>query len=218
MSVGLLLPAVQKVREAAGRSQSQNNLKQLALGMLNYQPVNGGRFPAAAICDKNGRPLLSWRVAILPYIEQEHLYKQFKLDEPWDGPNNKRLLAQMPLVYRVPSEGLQASDTTHYKVFVGNGAAFDKTRGYSIQDFTDGMSNTILIIEAPAMPVPWTMPDDIDFNPNKPMKGLLGIPASGGCSVALADGSLRLVKPQVSENTLKAAITRNGRDALGPDW
>jgi hypothetical protein len=218
MSVGLFLPAFQKVREAAGRVQSQNNLRQLALGMLNYQAANNGRFPSSAICDKTGKPLLSWRVAILPYIEQEHLYKQFKLDEPWDGPNNKRLLSQMPLVYRVPSEGTQASDTTHYQVFVGNGAAFDKTRGSTIRDFTDGMSNTILIVEAPTLPVPWTKPDDIDFNPNKPIKGGLGIPGGGGCSVAMADGSVRWVKPQVSENTLKAAITRNGRDALGPDW
>src|SRR5438132_8532158 len=85
--IGLLLPAVQKVREAAGRAQSQNNLKQIALAVHNYHDVYG-HFPQD-ITDKNGKPILSWRVAILPFIEQDNVYKMFKLDEPWDSENNK---------------------------------------------------------------------------------------------------------------------------------
>lgn len=223
ISMGLLLPAVQKVREAADRAQSHNNLKQIALAMQNYQAVNGGLFPAAAICDKNGKPLLSWRVAILPYIEQEHLYKQFKLDEPWDSPNNKRLLAQMPSIYKLPDDNTSTSDVTPYQVFVGNGAAFDKKRGHSVRDFPDGMSNTILIIEAPAHSVQWTKPDDIDFHPNIPIRRPIGTgewihPGNSGFSVAMADGSVHWVRPEFSESTVKAAITRNGGEALGPDW
>src|SRR5207302_1956982 len=100
-SAALLLPAVQKVRMAAGRTRSANNLKQMALATINYADAFG-RAPAAAICDKNGKPLLSWRVAILPFIEQDNLYKQFHLDEPWDSDHNKKLLARMPNVYALP--------------------------------------------------------------------------------------------------------------------
>src|SRR5262245_50271856 len=92
-----------------------------------YCEYNGRRFPAAAICGKDGRPLLSWRVQILPYLEEEKLYKQFKLDEPWDSQHNLALLPQMPTVYRSPSEAEVQADpgNTFYQVFVGPGAAFE---------------------------------------------------------------------------------------------
>lgn len=215
----LLLPAVQRVREAAHRAASQNKLRQIAFAMHNYRDTNRGLFPAAAICDEHGKPLLSWRVAILPYIEQENLYNQFKLDEPWDGPHNKLLAERLVQTYMLPGDDKTKTPLyyTHYQVFVGKGAAFDKTRGHSIQDFRDGLSNTILIVVADKA-VPWTKPEDVDFDPNKPMLPLMGRHFRGGFNVALADGSVRLVAAQISENTLKAAITRNGGDALGPDW
>lgn len=216
--IGLLLPAVQKVREAASRAESQNNLRQLALGLLNYQSANMGQLPAAAICDKNGKPLLSWRVAILPYIEQEGRYKQFKLDEAWDGPHNIKLLADYVKVYMCLGDPNTPPDHTHYQVFVGNGAAFDRTRGHSFpQDFRDGISNTILIVEAEKA-VPWTKPEDLDFDPNRPMLPLMSRRHYGGFNVALADGSVRFVLSNLSEKTFNAAITRKGNDSLGSDW
>jgi hypothetical protein len=213
----LLLPAVQKVREAAARAQSQNNLKQMIIGMHNYNDVNH-HLPAAAICDRNGKPLLSWRVAILPYVEQQQLYKQFKLDEPWDSPNNIKLLARMPKIYQLPGDDQTPPDSTHYQVFVGNGAAFEKTRGYSIpMDFPDGTSNTILIVET-AQAVPWTKPDDIAFDPNKPIKPLLSTYFKSGCQAALADGQVKVLSNSISEFTLKTAIMRNDGGVPGPDW
>src|SRR5262249_30142494 len=92
------LGAKLKVQGAASRTRSANNLKQIGLAMHNYHDVNGA-FPPAAVCDKTGKPMLSWRVLILPYIEQDALYKEFKLDEPWDSEHNKKLLAKMPKVY-----------------------------------------------------------------------------------------------------------------------
>jgi len=148
VGIGILVPAVQKIREAAVRAESMNNLKQIALAMHAYHDANHGRFPAAAICDKNGKPLLSWRVAILPYIGQEPLYRQFKLDEPWDSPHNIQLLGHLVKTYRSPGDMVTPPDHTHYQVFVGNGAAFDKTRRYGMPDFRDGLSNTVLIVEA----------------------------------------------------------------------
>ena len=97
-----LLPAVQSSREAARRAQCVNNLKQIALAMHNYHSANNA-FPQTRDLDEKGKPLLSWRVAILPYIEQQELYNKFKLDEPWDSPHNKALLKEMPPIYRCPS-------------------------------------------------------------------------------------------------------------------
>ena len=102
-TVSLFLPAVRSAREAARRSQCVNNLKQIGLGFHNYHSSNDC-LPAAAITDKDGRPLLSWRVAMLPYIESSPLYSKFHLDEPWDSPHNLSLLEPTPLVYACPSD------------------------------------------------------------------------------------------------------------------
>ena len=118
--VALLLPAVQSAREAARRAQCVNNLKQIGLAMHNYQSANNA-FPRPAITDKDGKPLLSWRVAILPYIEQQELYNKFKLDEPWDSPHNKALIKEMPPIYVCPSRANVEPGTTTYRVFVGQG-------------------------------------------------------------------------------------------------
>lgn len=210
----LLLPAVQKTREAAARVQSQNNLKQLAIAMHNYHDVHG-HLPAAAICDKNGRPLLSWRVALLPYLEQQNLYAQFKLDEPWNGPHNLKLLGQMPRVYQLPSEQKPGTDQTHYQVFVGNGAIFETNRGLGLMDIPDGTSNTILIVEA-NQAVPWTKPEDLPYNPNGPLPPL-GAAFAWGFNTAFADGSVHFIPKDTPEQTLRPLITRNdGMEAPFP--
>lgn len=218
----ILVPAVQKVREAAERAQSQNNLHQITLALMNYNDTYQS-LPPPGISDPQ-KPrfaadnlLLSWRVSILPFIGEVGLYNQFKRDEPWDSPHNIRLLSQMPKVYECPNVPTQPGYTI-YQVFVGNRAAFTNGRPARMPiDFPDGLSNTILVAEA-AQPVPWTKPEDIAFDPNRPIKPLLSSHYRGGCLVALADGSVRHLSPGISENTLKAAITRNGRDAPGPDW
>jgi hypothetical protein len=213
----LLVPGVQKVRDAAGRAQSQNNLKQMGLAMHNYHATYN-RLPSAGVGDPTkpaeaGKPLLSWRVAILPFIEQQLLYQQFKLDEPWDSPNNIKLLERMPKIYMLPGDNLTPSGHTHYQVFVGNGAAFEKTRGLRIADFTDGTSNTILVVEA-AQAVPWTKPEDILFDPGNPIVPLLSTHFRSGYNVLLGDGSVRILPPSTPESTFKAAITRNANDVV----
>jgi hypothetical protein len=118
-----------EMRKAADRARAANNLKQLALAMINYNDTFGA-LPAAAIYGKDGKPLLSWRVAILPFIEQDHLFKQFHLDEPWDSPHNKKLLARMPPTYAPVLGKAKEGDSTYFQVFVGPEAAFpEKMRG-----------------------------------------------------------------------------------------
>ena len=113
---------------------------------------------------KQGKPLLSWRVAILPYIEQQTLYQKFKLDEPWDSAHNKALLKEMPLAYACPSRADSESFATPYQVFTGNGTMFEDGRGMKRAEITDGWPNTILVAEA-EVTVPWTKPDDLRFDP-----------------------------------------------------
>src|SRR5439155_1388856 len=120
-------------------------------------------FPAAAVYDKDGKAILSWRVLILPYIEQDRLYRKFRLNEPWDSPHNKKLLEMMPKTYAAPNAKGDPPYTTHYQVFVGPGAGFEGKRGLRIGDFTDGTSNTILVAEA-ARAVPWTKPEDLPYD------------------------------------------------------
>ncbi len=216
VGVGLLLPAVQKVREASMRMQDQNNLKQIALACFNYESAYG-TFPPYAIYSKDGRrPLLSWRVAILPYIEQDHLYKQFKLDEPWDSEHNKKLIAQMPPTYMIPTERNRPAgepERTYYRVFVGGGALFDRgPRGPRLADITDGTSNTLMVVEA-AEGVPWTKPEELTYDPMKPLPKLGGH-FPGGFNAAFADGSVRFFSTAVVEQTLRALITRAGGEVI----
>ena len=214
IAVGLLLPAVQKVRAAAARATAQNNLKQLALAVFNYESAYG-TLPPAAICDKAGKPLLSWRVAVLPYIEQDQLYKQFKLDEPWDSDANKKLIPLMPKVYADPRAVTPRPGETYYKVFTGKDALFDVAKGRKIAGVIDGLSNT-LMIAAGGDPVVWTQPDDMPFDPAKPLPNLFQ--PFPDLLVAMADGSVRVLRPTVKPATLKALVTAAGGEVVDPDW
>jgi prepilin-type processing-associated H-X9-DG protein len=219
--IALLLPAVQAAREAARRSQCVNNMKQMGLAFHNFHDANGG-FPASAIVDKDGKPLLSWRVAILPFIEQQELYNKFKLDEPWDSPNNKALIAQMPNIYACPSSTVPPGQgLTTYKVFNGPGALLDEAQPTGINQITDGTSNTILVVESSSDPVPWTKPEDLPFaiaaQPQAP--GALGIGSKhpGGFNALMADGSVKFIKLTVNRFVLQALITKAGGEVIAAD-
>jgi hypothetical protein len=148
-----------------------NKLKQLGLALASYTDAHG-RLPANAILGKDGKALLSWRVAILPYLDMqfEELYKEFKLDEPWDGPHNKTLLARMPHFFASPSIKPKDPGMTFYQVFVG-GAAFDGIEGRKAGENT--LSNTVLIVEG-GEAVPWTKPQDLMYESGKPLPKLGG--------------------------------------------
>lgn len=137
-------------------------MKQLALALINYHNTHG-RFPPAAVCSAEGKPLYSWRVAILPLIEKEDLYQRFNLDEPWDSPHNVQLLSEMPGTYAPPPHKRSKVPAYHTvcKVFVGKGAAFEGREGLRMSDFVDGTSNTILVAEA-GDPVPWSKPEELE--------------------------------------------------------
>ena len=183
-----------------------NHLKQIALAMHNYNSVFGA-FPAAAICDKKtGKPLLSWRVSILPFIEQEALYKQFKMDEPWDSEHNLKLAKNMPKIYFHPKANKPGDNKTHYRIFYGKGAAFELNKPTQIINITDGLSNTLMAVEAEE-PVVWTNPNDLAFDPTKALPKMLSI--DGKFSAAYCDGSVRTFKMPIDQEILKLLIQKN---------
>jgi hypothetical protein len=212
--VALLLPAVQAAREAARRNQSMNNLKHMVLGLLNYHDTKG-TFPAHASYNAEGQPLLSWRVHILPFMEENALYQQFHLDEPWDSEHNKQLIAQMPEVFKCPGLALEPGKT-NYLAVVGEQCTFNGTKdGLRLQNITDGTSKTIAIVEADAAEaVEWTKPDDFEFNAENPNAGL-GNLRPGGWNAAFCDGSVRFISNTVDLGILKALFTANGGEAIG---
>jgi hypothetical protein len=211
--VGMLLPAVSKAREAAQRASSTNNLKMIGLAMHNYDATYNG-FPPVAISDKKtGKPLLSWRVALLPYLDEDNLYRQFKLDEPWDSDHNMKLAAKMPKVYSHPIKNKSGDTKTHYRVFFGNGAFFDMNKPKKLRDITDGTSNTVLTVEAEE-PVFWTKPEELPFDPKKDLPKLLTI--NGRITLGFGDGSVRSISANIKPETLKLLIQSNDGNPIPP--
>ena len=210
--IALLLPAVQAAREAARRSQCTNNLKQLGLGLQNHHDVYK-TFPPSAIGDKDGKPLLSWRVAILPFLGEKNLYDRFHKDEPWDSEHNRTLIAQMPAYYRNPSSSA-GPGLSDYLAITGPGLLFDGTKGKSFSSITDGTSNTILVVEAdPSRAVTWTKPEDLKFDAEQPLAGL-GNAHPGGFLVGMVDGSVQFISKTIAPNTFKALLTIAGGESV----
>jgi hypothetical protein len=199
----------QKSERPVRNWQSVNRLKQLTLAMHNYHTVHG-KFPAAAVFDKDGKPLLSWRVLLLPFLEEGKLFKEFHLDEPWDSEHNKKLLERTPKVYEVDSAGLKPGET-RCVVFTGKGTVFEGTTGISIPEIVDGTSHTLMIVES-GRPVPWTKPEDLVYDPAKPLPEL-GLQASG-FNGAFCDAKVRWLKLPMPEKELRALITRNGHEPV----
>lgn len=191
-------------RDAEIKAKDVDNLKKLGRAMYAYEK-KWKAFPSAAICDAVGKPLLSWRVAILPYIEQEELYKKFKLDEPWNSKHNRKLIPLMPELYKCPISPRTKAGETHYRVFFGNGAAFVLNRPVRLRDFEDRVS-TILIVET-ADSVLWTKAEEILYDQNRPLPRFLSVPG-GGFHAVFADGSPHRISPTVDETMLRRLIMR----------
>ena len=218
--LALLLPAVQAAREAARRAQCSNNLKQIALAMHNYHDVNGC-FPPAYFADEDGKPMHSWRVLLLPYLEQQALYNQYNFDEPWDSPANQRIASTIVPVYRCPSDPNPASPQTSYVMIVGPGTISDGTESTSLQDIADGSSNTLMVIEATGTGIGWTDPRDLDatkitFEVNEPTGGEIESQHPGGAQCALCDGSVRFLSEFTDPEEVRAMTTIAGGEAVDP--
>ncbi len=203
------------------RTESLTNLKMIGLAVHFFHDVNK-RLPAVGSSDAAAKPLLSWRVAILPYVEQENLYKEFDQSKPWDDPHNMKLIAKMPKIYTVP--GVTAKEgLTHYRALMGFATPLEpqKGAGYlgknNLVSLVDGTTNVILAFEAKE-PTIWTKPDDLPFDADGALPKFGVAPA--GFNVVMCDGSAFFVNAKVAENVLRPYLTyANGirREPLNTD-
>jgi hypothetical protein len=223
VGVALLLPAVQSARAAAAQSQASNNLKQQLLALHNFHDTYR-RFPAAYSVDEDGKPLLSWRVHILPFIEQQVLYEQFHLDEPWDSEHNKKLIAKMPKTYAAPGSKAAEGKTNYLAAGGKHGVIIAPTGrgarsaadGTGMASILDGTSNTIALVEATDnLAVEWTKPVEWVPNDKEPIKGLMGL-RPRGFLVGLCDGSVRMLPETVATDDLRSFFTRD--DGRAVNW
>jgi hypothetical protein len=213
-------------REAAMRVQSTNNMKQLTLAMWAFHDQKK-HLPPAAIRDKDGKALLSWRVAILPFLEENALFDQFRLDEPWDSEHNKPLIAKMPSVFRDPHDDPKSTNSSYFMP-TDNGtsqlpkapwaATIGSVRykdGVKASAISDGVSNTIMLVEA-KRDIPWTKPEDIEIvlDRAKPLPTLGGQWTQGTYGAAFADGSVRVVSDAIDSLFVRPMFTINGGDAV----
>lgn len=245
--IGSVLPTL---AAAAAQQTSMSNLHEIALALHKYHDELG-RLPPAAVCSYDGEPLYSWRVLLLPFLGHDELFQKFRLDEPWDSPTNKPLLAEMPQIYAPPGERFPPADfATSYLVFDGPDAIFfsgskpawfddelnrGRTPSFQVQPqrpgerpvyafgyrssvaaIMDGTMNTIMLVEAD-LRVPWSKPQELNYAADQPLSELGGR-RQGSILVALADGSVRIVRKTADEAAIRAAITANGGEIPPPDW
>jgi len=227
----LTWPACRTVIEATDRLKVSMKLQQIGLAIHNYNDVNG-ELPTNTYAP-DGTPLLSWRVHLLPYVDANDLYKEFKLDEPWNSPHNIRLLDWMPEAYRHPRQPDELRSKTCYRGFSNPGAVFErrprnlamallggpiadmKTR-FRLANLKDPLSETFLVVEAAEF-VEWTRPNDLDAAPDKPF------PALGGhrrrseyFGAVMCDGAARTLPIATDETKLRALVSHSGGEKTDP--
>jgi hypothetical protein len=205
----------------ADHKASSDSLKKLVLAFHEYADQHRGEMPPAAVVGPDGKPLYSWRVLLLPYLGEKKLFDQFKRDEAWDGPNNKKLLAKMPNLFAPAAGDARKDHKTFYQVFVGPETPFPgKPPNHGPRmpaSFPDGTSNTFLVVEA-GEAVPWTAPRDIPFDAKKPVPKLGG-QFPDGYFAATADGAVHFYKKgKPSERTLRFAIMPADGNVVGDDF
>jgi hypothetical protein len=225
--ITLALPGVIERREPSRRTQCKNNLKQIGLAMHSYNDVHGV-FPAAAL----GSPPVSWRITLLPYLENAAVAEQYDRDEAWDRTPNVALQRKRVQPYECPSRPSQYDSQgrflTSYIVPTLPGAIFDAASGTPISEIKDGTSNTLLTMEACGTEIIWTDPRDVDssngevlVNGPGPVKGRSNSMISSwhlaGAQVGFSDGSVRFVGTNIDAGVLRNLMTKDGGEHI-EEW
>jgi len=221
----LLTPVLHSLQHR-GRHPCNNNLKSISLALQNYCDKHGS-FPPPYVADEDGVPMHSWRILILPFMDtyERDLYRQYCFDEPWYGPNNRKLADKMPSVYRCPSKRGKPGDfATDYVAVTGPNTVWPIDRRVRLSDVTDGTSNTVIVVESVGSGIHWMEPQDLGIdripmkiNP-KSVRGISSV-HPGGVFVAFVDGSVQYLVDAMPSNTVKALLTRNdGQKVKLSDW
>jgi hypothetical protein len=224
--LALVAPAIRPMRSPSSLSQCNNNLKMIGLGLQTYADVYG-RFPPVYIADENGRPMHSWRVLILPFLEQNTLYREYNFDEPWDGPHNRQLAKQMPPFYKCPHDRASGPTKTSYLAVTGAETVWPDSDSIALSQITDGTSNTLAVVEEIGSGVDWMEPRDLPLkmfgNTNPPAGARLpgAHPTTSepaGSMVLFCDGHTNFLQNSVPAATLKALATRAGGETIVGDY
>lgn len=218
-----VMASAMQARSAAHCSQCVNNLKQIALALHNYESSYGA-FPPVYTTDAQGRPLVSWRVLIMPFMEQWPTIEEpgqpppppppwSHMDEPWDSPNNLKLGAFMPMCYACPNHPDRLNNKlTSYVLLTGRGTGFVGARSPSLSQLAGRTSDVVLVVEVANVDIPWMAPRDLDIDQlraarNDPSQPRISSMDPSGPHVAMADGSVK-----VFEWTLLDAFGQSGHD------
>jgi len=239
--VALLLPAVQAAREAARRTQSTNNLKQISqmgatldavhrmqccnnlkqigLALLNYHDTYKC-FPPSVITDENDTPMHSWRVLILPFLDKSVVYDQYDFDEPWDSDANAGLESMRPALYHCPSSDDSDPLATSYVMITGKGTIGGlPNESIRLRDITDGTANTIAVVEVRGAGIHWMEPADLSVDEistlvNDPTAEGISSDHPGGANVLFTDGAVRFLSDGPSQPPLAPFLTAHGGEPV----
>ena len=216
--IAIMIPATRSAGPAARRAQCTNNLKQIALALHNYEQAYQALPPAYTV-DAQGRPLHSWRTLILPYLEQEPLYRSIDLSKPWNDPANARARETVLPVFRCP-EATGPQNTTTYLAIVASDGCFIPTESRRLAEIKDDTSSTLMVIEAgEENAVPWMAPADAGESLVMTFGPTTKLHHAGGTNASLVDGSVRFLKASTPAEVRRALISISGNDNKAAiDW
>ncbi len=215
--IALLIPARRGAPNAARRAQCVNNLKQIALALHNYEQTYNCLPPAHTV-DAQGRPLHSWRTLILPYLEQDQLYKTIDLSKPWDDPANAKARETSVPVFQCPSASTGPSNMTTYLAIVAPGSCFLPETSRRLAEIADGQSSTLMLIEAgEEQAIPWMAPTDADMALVVGLGQGSGLHHSGGTNACTVDGYVHFLKASTPADVRRALVTISGDEKVSAD-
>jgi hypothetical protein len=199
----------------------KNNLHLIGLALHNYHDLYGC-FPPAYIADERGRPMHSWRVLILPFIDQAPLYNLYRFDEPWDGPNNSKFASVRIPIYQCPAdveEREEPTNWTSYVAVIGPHTCWPGTEPIKLRDVSDGADKTLLVVEVANSGIHWMEPRELHVTQMAPAINAAGMgissPHAGGANGLLGDGAVRFVSEKTPAETVRRLIERDDGEAVG---
>jgi hypothetical protein len=197
---------------AQKRMQSTNNMKQIGIALHNYHDTYN-EFPPAVVTDENGKPLYSGRVLLLPFLEQANLYNQFDKTKAWDAPENAVITQQAIAVFQDPANNTRPRTRSDYVFVVGPGTLFEAGQKIRIGEVTDGLSNTMMVVETKMGPDNWAAPQEWDATTSNPPPGN----HQQGQIVLFGDGSVRFMTAPYLQSNRQALASRKGGEPVGPE-
>lgn len=223
-SVCFVLPAFRGPKCVLTRSSvCRNNLEMIGLGLQTYADIYGS-FPPAYVADASGKPMHSWRVLILPYIEQKPLYDQYDFSEPWDGPRNRLLAKHIPPFFQCPSDpSLPGTANTSYVALTGPETIWAGDAAGKFDDICDGTYNTLAVVEIANSGINWMEPRDLPFTAlnlgvNPPQGAGVSSAHPGTAHAVFCDGHTAWLQSTTSVETLKALATKSGGEAIDGEY